>query len=69
MFKKTLLHEKVNFLEVLLNLCNCFGNHCSHIMLKDHGRNSSFLQNRLTDLTEYPLIVEYITCSIALIFS
>ena len=38
----TPLLEKVNFVEVLLNLCICLRNHCSHMVLKDLGRNSIF---------------------------
>ena len=35
----TLILKKVNFLEVILF---CFRNHCSHMVSKNPGRNSSF---------------------------
>ena len=39
-----LLLKKVNFVKVLLDIiCNCFRNHCSHMVLRDPGRNSFFL--------------------------
>ena len=65
-----LLLKKVNFVKVLLDIiCNCFRNHCSHMVLRDPGRNSFFLQNGLIDLTEYPLMRGCLVCSIALISS
>ena len=63
-----LLLKKVNFEHHLLHIiCNCFRNHCLHMVLRDPGRNSFFfLQKGLIDLTEYPLIQECLVCSITL---
>ena len=48
MFEKTyenwmLYSQKRNLPEILLDLCNYFRNHCSHMVLKDPGRNSFFM--------------------------
>ena len=37
------------------------------LFAQDPGRISKFLQNRLVDLTEYPVTLGYIACSVALI--
>ena len=55
-----LLLKKVNFEHHLLHIiCNCFRNHCLHMVLRGPGRG-------LIDLTEYPLIQECLVCSITL---
>ena len=63
-----LLLKKVNFVKVLLHIiCNCFRNHCLHMLLRDPGKNYFFSQKGLVDLTEYPLMQGCLVCSIALI--
>ena len=65
-----LLLKKVNFVKVLLHIiCNCFRNHCLHMLLRDPGKNYFFSQKGLVDLTEYPLMQGCLVCSIALISS
>ena len=65
-----LLLKKVNFVKVLLDIiCNCFRNHCSHMVLRDPGRRPFFSQKGLINLAEYPLMHRFLVCSIALISS
>ena len=65
-----LLLKKVNFEHHLLHIiCNCFRNHCLHMVLRDLGRNSFFFGKRFDWLDRYPLMQGCLVCGIALISS
>ena len=62
--------KKVNFVKVLLYIiCNCFRNHCLHMVLRDRRRSSFFLQKDFIDLTQHPLMQGCLVCNIVLVSS